>query len=162
MANLEQARERQSQQPESPLTPSRHILSPIVHFYAGEWEELSAVLSVVKNNALEASPTMNLSFSEDDFIDARSSHDGSINGHETSSRQSRRLSGSRVWESANDTDMGGGYDVILMTVIPNSATSLRKLYALLKKVSLNYFLPLLIWRNKISVYLKEFLYLSRW
>ncbi|KAD3337093.1 hypothetical protein E3N88_32613 [Mikania micrantha] len=133
MSNLEQARERQSQQPESPLTPSRQILSPIVHFYAGEWEELSGVLSVVKSNVLEVSPTMNLSFSEDDFMDAYSSHDGSINGNETSSRRSRKLSGSRVWESANDTDSGGGYDVILMTVIPHSATSLKKLYALIKK-----------------------------
>ncbi|KAI3743150.1 hypothetical protein L1987_60853 [Smallanthus sonchifolius] len=132
MANLEQARERQSQQPESLLTPSRQILSPIVHFYAGEWEELSGVLSVVKNNVLEVSPTMNLSFLEDDFMDAYSSHDGSINGHETPSRQSRRLSGSRVWESANDTDIGGGYDIILMTAIPHSAT-LKKLYALIKK-----------------------------
>ncbi|KAK9068694.1 hypothetical protein SSX86_012809 [Deinandra increscens subsp. villosa] len=133
MANLEQARERQSQQHESPLTPSRQMLSPIVHFYAGEWEELSGVLSVVKNNVPEVSPTMNLSFSEEDFMDAYSSHDGSINGHESSSRQSRRLSGSRVWERANDTDIGGGYDVILMTVIPHSVTSLKKLYALIKK-----------------------------
>ncbi|KAI7727997.1 hypothetical protein M8C21_006064 [Ambrosia artemisiifolia] len=133
MANLEQARERQSQQPETPLTPSRQIISPMVHFYAGEWEELSGVLSTVKKNILEASQTMNLSFSEDEFMDTYSSHDGSINGQETSSRQSRRISGSRVWESANDTDIGGGYDVILMTVIPHSATSLKKLYALIKK-----------------------------
>ncbi|XP_076917505.1 uncharacterized protein LOC143577601 [Bidens hawaiensis] len=133
MVNLEQARERQIQQPESPLTPSRQILSPAVHFYAGDWEELSGVLSVVKNNVLEVSPTRNLSFSEDDFIDAYSSHDGSINGQQTPSRKSTRLSGSRVWESANYTDIGEGYDVILMTVIPHSTTSLKKLYALIKK-----------------------------
>ncbi|KAI3801934.1 hypothetical protein L1987_30053 [Smallanthus sonchifolius] len=60
-----------------------------------KWEELSGVLSVVKNNALEGSPTMNLSFSEDDFIiDAYSNHDGNIIGHETSSRQSSMLFGS--------------------------------------------------------------------
>ncbi|KAJ0735633.1 putative protein-histidine N-methyltransferase [Helianthus annuus] len=133
MANLEQARERQSMQPETPVTPSRQILSPMVHFYAGEWEELSGVLSTVKKNVLEVSPTMNLSFSEDDFMDTYSSHDGSINGRESSARQSRRISASRVWESANDADLGGGYDVILMTVIPHSTTSLRKLYALIKK-----------------------------
>lgn len=135
MVNLEQARERQSQQPESPITPSRQILSPTVHFYAGEWEELSGVLSVVKNNVLEASSTMDFSFSEDDFMDAYSSRDGSINGQQTPSRKSTRLSGSRVWESANEIDIGGGYDVILLTVIPHSTTSLRKLYALIKKVS---------------------------
>lgn len=133
LANLEQARDRQCRQPESPLTPSRQILSPVVHFYAGEWEELAEVLSVVNYNAVELSSAMKLSFSEEDITDAYSSHDGSLTGQETSSRKSTRLSGSRVWERANDTDIGGGYDVILMTVIPNSATSLKKLYALIKK-----------------------------
>ncbi|KAI3697047.1 hypothetical protein L6452_29766 [Arctium lappa] len=133
LVNLEQARDRQSRQPESPLTPSRQILSPMVHFYAGQWEELAGVLSVVKNNVLEVPPPTNLSFSEEDFMDGFSSHDGSIMGQENSSRRSTRLSGSRVWERANDTDIGGGYDVILMTDIPHSATSLKKLYALIKK-----------------------------
>ena len=135
LVNLEQARERQSRQPESPLTPSGQILSPMVHFYAGQWEELAGVLSVVKDNVLEVPRPTNLSFSEEDFMDGFSSHDGSIMGQENSSRRSTRLSGSRVWERANDTDTGGGYDVILMADIPHSATSLKKLYALIKKVS---------------------------
>lgn len=134
MSNLEQERDKQSKQPESPLTPSRQILSPTVHFYAGEWEELPGVLSVVEKNVLEASPVMNLSFSEDDFIGrcSYSSHDGgsSIMGQEHSSRKS---TGSRVWERANESDVGGGYDVILMTDIPHSGTSLKKLYTLIKK-----------------------------
>nr|XP_043611286.1 histidine protein methyltransferase 1 homolog [Erigeron canadensis] len=133
LANLEQARERQSRQPESPVTPSRQAISPVVHFYAGEWEELSGVLSLVKNDVLEASPRMNLSFSEEDFLDSRSSHDGSVTGQDTPSRKLRRLSGSRVWESSNDSNIGGGYDVILMTDIPHSATSLKKLNGLIKK-----------------------------
>ncbi|EEF28265.1 uncharacterized protein LOC8266395 [Ricinus communis] len=134
LANLEQARDRQSRQPESPLTPSRHTLSPSVHFYAGDWEELPTVLSIVRNDALEATPGMSLSFSEEDFMDGCSSQDGSIVGQETSSRRSRKLSGSRAWERANETDHGeGGYDVILMTDIPYSVTSLKKLYALIKK-----------------------------
>jgi len=142
MANLEQARERQSRQPESPLTPSRQVLSPVVHFYAGQYEEVVGVLSVVKHKLLEASAAINLSFSEDDSY---SSHDGSsiIMGQEQhSSRRSTRstrLSGSRVWERANsDSDVGGGfgYDVILMTHIPHSVTSVKKLYSLIKKVSL--------------------------
>lgn len=132
LANLEQARERQSRQSESPLTPSRQTLAPVVHFYAGEWEELTGVLSVVKNNVVEVS-AMNLSFSEEDLMDTYSSHEGSITGQDTSSRRSRRLSGSRVWERASDLDIGGGYDVILMANVPNSSTSLKKLYGLLKK-----------------------------
>ncbi|OAY51903.1 histidine protein methyltransferase 1 homolog [Manihot esculenta] len=134
LANLEQARDSQSRQPESPLTPSRHPLSPSVHFYAGDWEELPAVLSIVRNDAFEVTTGMSLSFSEEDFMDGCSSQDGSVIGQETSSRQSRKLSGSRAWERASEIDHGeGGYDVILMTDIPYSVTSLKKLYALIKK-----------------------------
>nr|XP_043639689.1 histidine protein methyltransferase 1 homolog [Erigeron canadensis] len=130
LANLQQARDRQSRQPESSLTPSRQIISPTVHFYAGEWDELSTVLSVVECDVPELPK---FSFSEEDFVDGCSSQDGSIIGHENSSRRSRKLSGSRVWERASEMDQGGGYDVILMTDIPYSATSLKKLYALIKK-----------------------------
>ncbi|KDP42809.1 hypothetical protein JCGZ_23751 [Jatropha curcas] len=134
LVNLEQARDRQSRQPESPLTPSRYTLSPSVHFYAGDWEELPTVLSTVRNEAFEVATGMSLSFSEEDFMDGCSSQDGSIIGQETSSRRSRKLSGSRAWERASETDHGeGGYDVILMTDIPYSLTSLKKLYALIKK-----------------------------
>ncbi|KAF2300193.1 hypothetical protein GH714_010583 [Hevea brasiliensis] len=135
LANLEQARDSQSRQPESPLTPSRYPLSPSVHFYAGDWEELPSVLSVVRNDAFEVTTGMSLSFSEEDFMDGCSSVDGSIIVQETSSRRSRKLSGSRAWERASEIDHGeGGYDVILMTDIPYSVTSLKKLYALIKKL----------------------------
>lgn len=134
LANLEQARDRQSRQPEGPLTPSRYPLTPSVHFYAGDWEELPTVLSVVRNDAFEVTAGMSLSFSEEDFLDGCSSQDGSIVGQENSSRRSRKLSGSRAWERASEIDRGeGGYDVILMTDIPYSVTSLKKLYALIKK-----------------------------
>ncbi|XP_010930203.1 uncharacterized protein [Elaeis guineensis] len=134
LANLEQARDRQSRQPESPLTPSRQQLSPDVHFYAGDWEELHTVLSVVQMDGFEPAPGTSLSFSEDDFMDGCSSQDGSITGHDPSSRRSRKLSGSRAWERANETDTGdGGYDIILITEIPYSVSSLRKLYALIAK-----------------------------
>ncbi|GJU45930.1 kinesin-like protein KIN-5B [Tanacetum coccineum] len=67
-------------------------------------------------------------------MDTYSSHDGSITGQDSfSRRRSRRLSGSRVWERANEADVRGGYDVILMSNIPTSATSFKNLYALLKK-----------------------------
>ncbi|KAJ9555415.1 hypothetical protein OSB04_010029 [Centaurea solstitialis] len=133
LANLQQARDRESRQPESSVTPSRQAISPTVHFYAGEWEELATVLSVVEND-VELPKARNLSFSEEDFMDGCSSQDGSIIGQETSSRRSRKLSGSRVWERASESDqVEGGYDVILMTDIPYSATSLKKLYALVKK-----------------------------
>lgn len=69
-------------------------------------------------------------------MDGCSSQDGSIMGQESSSRRSRKLSGSRAWERASETDQGEvGYDIILMTDIPYSLTSLKKLYALIKKVS---------------------------
>lgn len=136
LANLEHARDKQSQQPESPLTPSRQTLAPSVHFFAGDWEELPTVLSVMKNEGFEGTPVISLSFSEEDFMDGCSSIDGSIMGQESSSRRSRKLSGSRAWERACENNQAeGGYDVILMTDIPYSATSLKKLYALIKKVS---------------------------
>ncbi|KAE8076493.1 hypothetical protein FH972_015140 [Carpinus fangiana] len=134
LANLEQARDKQTRQPESPLTPSRQTLAPSVHFFAGDWEELPSVLSVVKTEGFEVTPGMSLSFSEEDFMDGCSSLDGSMTGQESSSRRSRKLSGSRAWERASETDQGeGGYDVILMTDIPYSVTSLKKLYVLIKK-----------------------------
>lgn len=134
LANLEQARERQSRQPESSLTPSRQTLAPSVHFYAGDWEELPTVLSVVRNDVSEVTTGMSLSFSEEDFMDGCSSQDGSIIGQDSSSRRSRKLSGSRAWERASEADQGeGGYDVILLTEIPYSVTSLKRLYLLIKK-----------------------------
>lgn len=136
LANLEHARERQSRQPEGPLTPSRQPLAPAVHFYAGDWEELPTVLSVMRNEVFEATPGMSMCFSEDDLNDGCSSQDGSITGQESSAkpRRSRKLSGSRAWERASEADHAeGGYDVILMTEIPGSVTSLKKLYALIKK-----------------------------
>ncbi|XP_022979834.1 histidine protein methyltransferase 1 homolog isoform X1 [Cucurbita maxima] len=134
LANLEQARDRQSRQPESPLTPSRHALTPSVHFYAGDWEELPTVLSVVRGDGFEAPTGMSLSFSEEDFMDGCSSQDGSIIGHESSSRRSRKLSASRAWERANEIGQEeGGYDIVLMAEIPYSLNSLKKLYALIKK-----------------------------
>ncbi|XP_077228905.1 S-adenosyl-L-methionine-dependent methyltransferases superfamily protein [Tasmannia lanceolata] len=134
LANLEQARDKQSRQPEGHLTPSRQPLAPDVHFYAGDWEELHTVLSVVRREGFEMTPVMSLSFSEEDFMDGCSSQDGSVIGHDSSSRRSRKLSGSRAWERASETDPGeGGYDVILMAEIPYSVTSLRKLYSLIKK-----------------------------
>ncbi|CAN7020908.1 unnamed protein product [Brassica oleracea var. botrytis] len=136
LANLDQARDRQSRQQESPLTPSRQTVSASVRFYAGEWEELPTVLSVIRTDAIEPA-AMSLSFSEEDFNDGCSSQDGSVTGQQQDffSRRSRKLSGSRAWERANESDQGGecGYDVILMTEIPYSVTSLKKLYSLIKK-----------------------------
>ncbi|CAH8351130.1 unnamed protein product [Eruca vesicaria subsp. sativa] len=137
LANLDQARDRQSRQPEVLLTPSRQAVSASVRFYAGEWEELPTVLSIIRTDVLEpVNPGMNLSFSEEDFMDGCSSQEGSVTGQpDFSSRRSRKLSGSRAWERANESEQGGecGYDVILMTEIPYSVTSLKKLYSLIKK-----------------------------
>ncbi|XP_047317778.1 uncharacterized protein LOC124921196 [Impatiens glandulifera] len=136
MANLEQARERQSRQPETPLTPSRQNLTPSVQYFAGGWEELPTVLSVVRSDQPSEVPTVpRLSYSEEDLMDACSSQDESIVAHESSSRRSRKLSrSSRAWERACETEQDeDGYDVILMNEIPCSLTSLKKIYALIKK-----------------------------
>ncbi|RRT46147.1 hypothetical protein B296_00036115, partial [Ensete ventricosum] len=136
LANIEQAKDKQSRQSESPLTPSRQHLTSDVHFYSGDWEELPSVLSVVRVDGSELARGASLSFSEDDYMDACSSQEGSVIAQETSSRRSRKLSGSRAWERASETDPGdGGYDVILVTEILHSVTSLRKLYTLMTKVS---------------------------
>ncbi|KAJ6959212.1 hypothetical protein NC653_037504 [Populus alba x Populus x berolinensis] len=119
------------------LISSRQMLAPSVHFYAGEWEELPTVLSIVRSETFEVTTGMSLSFSEEDFMDGCSSQDGSIIGKETSSRRSRKLLGSRAWERASETGHGeGGYDVILMTDIPHSVSSLKKLYTLIKKMKM--------------------------
>ncbi|KAE8702967.1 Processing isoform 1 [Hibiscus syriacus] len=116
------------------LTPSRQTIAPTVHFYAGDWEELPSVLSVVRSDVSELTTGLSFSFSEEDFLDGCSSQDGSIMAQEISSRRSRRLSRSRAWERAIEIDQGeGGYDVILMTEIPYPVSSLKKLYALIKK-----------------------------
>lgn len=134
LANLEQARDRQSRQLESPLTPSRQQLAPDVHFYAGDWAELHTVLSVVQVDSSDVAAAMSLSFSEEDLMDGCSSQDGSIIGYEAPSRRSRKLSGSRAWERASEADQGDeGYDIILITEISYSASSLKKLYRLITK-----------------------------
>ncbi|KAJ0977167.1 hypothetical protein J5N97_012641 [Dioscorea zingiberensis] len=134
LANLEHARDRQSCQQDGQLTPTRHQLTPDVHFYAGEWEELHSVLSVVQRDGFEPAARVSIGFSEEDFMDGYSSQDGSVIGHESSSRRSRKLSGSRAWERASETDTGDcGYDIILITEIPHSVNTLRKLYSLITK-----------------------------
>lgn len=134
LANLEQARDRQSRQQESPLTPSRQQLAPDVHFYAGDWTELHTVLSVVRTDGSDVAAGISLSFSEEDLMDGYSSQDGSIIGYEAPSRRSRKLSGSRAWERASEADQGdGGYDIILITEIPYQISSLKKLYRLITK-----------------------------
>jgi hypothetical protein len=138
LANLDQARELQSRQQDGPLTPSRYTIAPTVHFYAGEWDELPAVLSIVKISSDSvgegaASGTMNLSFTEDDFNDACSSQDGSVlmGGRNSTSRRSRT---SRAWERSWEEGPGeAGYDIILVNEISCSLTSAKKLYVLLKK-----------------------------
>lgn len=134
LSNLEQARDRQSRQSESPLTPSRQQLIPDLHFYAGDWTELHTVLSMVRPERSDVAAGMSISFSEEDLMDGYSSQDGSIMGHEASSRRSRKLSGSRAWERASEADQGeGGYDIILITEIPYSVSSLKKLHRLITK-----------------------------
>ncbi|XP_020112303.1 uncharacterized protein LOC109726880 [Ananas comosus] len=134
LANLEQARDRQSRPTESPVTPSQQQLDPDTHFYAGSWDELHTVLSVVQTDILSATPPAHFSFSEDDFMDCNGSQDGSTASRDSCSRRSRKLSGSRPWERASEVDQGeGGYDVILISEVPFSSSSLQKLYALITK-----------------------------
>lgn len=135
LANLEQARDKQIHQQGSPLTPSWQQSPQDIHFYAGEWEELHTVLSVIQEEEVDSSPVVGLGFCDDDFLDGCSSQDGNNICHETSSRRSRKLSGSRAWERGNEASIGdgGGYDILLLNDIPYSANSLQNLYSLIKK-----------------------------
>ncbi|XP_073004046.1 uncharacterized protein [Typha latifolia] len=135
LANLEQAQDKQNRPSESPVTPPRQQLAPDVHFYAGDWEELHTVLSVLHgDDGSLVAPATSLSFSEDDFMDGYSSQDGSITGRESCSRRSRKLSGSRAWARASEIGQeDGGYDIILISEVPHSVSSLRKLHALITK-----------------------------
>lgn len=135
LSNLEQARERQSRQPESPVTPSRHTLTPANHFYAGDYEELHTVLSTFQSK--ENNPiALSFSFSEEDFSDGCGSQDDSAIGHESSSRKLRKSSGSQAWERANENiKEEGGYDIILITEIPYTDNALKRLYAVIKEVT---------------------------
>ncbi|KAI4372739.1 hypothetical protein MLD38_010936 [Melastoma candidum] len=74
-----------------------------IHFYAGDWDELSGVLSIVRNDSFEVNVGLNFRFSEEESVDGCSSHKGGILGHDFSSRRSRKkLSGSRAWERASE------------------------------------------------------------
>ena len=85
---------------------------------------------------MDALSGVGLGFCEDDLLDGYNSQDGNNICHETSSRQSRKLSGSRAWERGNEACTGdGGYDIVLVNDIPYSASSLQNLYSLIKKVS---------------------------
>ncbi|GJM99233.1 hypothetical protein PR202_ga16316 [Eleusine coracana subsp. coracana] len=127
------AQDRQSHHQGSPLTPSRQLPQDI-HFYAGDWEELHTVLSVIQEDEMDASSSVGLGFCEDDLLDESNSQDGNNICHETSSRRSRKLSSSRAWERGNETSTGdGGYDIVLVNEIPYSASSLQNLYSLIKK-----------------------------
>jgi len=141
--NLQNARERLGRHCDGPVTPTRTTtLSPDVHFYAGDWGDLHTLLSVVEQDQLGACD-INLSFSEDDlFLDRSLSHNSSGVNQETQIDSShgrqitrtRKLSGSRACERANDMDPSeGGYDIILMAETVYSLVSMRKLYGLIKK-----------------------------
>lgn len=133
-ANLEEAQDKQNHHQGSPLTPSRQQLPQDIHFYAGEWEELHTVLSIIQEEDADASSGIGLEFCEDDFLDGYNSQDRNNICHETSSRRSRKLSSSRAWERGNETSTGeGGYDIVLVNEIPYSASSLQNLYSLIKK-----------------------------
>ncbi|XP_078171960.1 uncharacterized protein LOC144565979 [Carex rostrata] len=133
LANLEEARDMRARPSESPMTPSRQMPDPNVHFYAGDWDNLDTILSLVNNK--ESILGTGFNFSAEDLLvcDGWSSQDGSGVGG-TARRRSRKLSGSRACESGTEMDQGdGGYDVVLISDLPYSVTALRKLYALLTK-----------------------------
>ncbi|PKA66704.1 hypothetical protein AXF42_Ash003359 [Apostasia shenzhenica] len=135
LANLEQARDRQGRQLESSLTPSRQQVTHDVHFYAGNWDELPTILSLVGGfDCPDATVGQSLSFSEEEFMEGYSSQEGSVISHEAVCRRSRKLSGSRAWERATEADQrDGGYDIVLVTEIPHLLSSIKKLYKLIIK-----------------------------
>ncbi|KAI5074870.1 hypothetical protein GOP47_0010831 [Adiantum capillus-veneris] len=143
-ANLEMARSRQSYGSDSGQPPTKaKQLSPDVHFYAGDWEDMSNFLSVVwsepdeqavedmgKGDLLEGD-----SLQENLIQDTSGKHDNSKPSKKFIKKHTRKLSGSRACEKGTD-DAGileGGYDIILMSETVYSMSSLPRLLALIKK-----------------------------
>lgn len=142
-ANLDMARARQNQGSESVQTPRSKQLSPDVHFYAGDWEEMTSLLSVVWAEPDEhADEDSGMAKSrkgdglQDSLIrDSSSKFNNSKSSKGVVKKHSRKLSGSRACEKGTDDGgiLEGGYDIVLMSETVYSIASLPKLFTLIKK-----------------------------
>lgn len=143
-ANLDMARSRQNHGSESGQTPTKaKQLSPDVHFYSGDWEDMTNLLSIVwsePNEQAEKDTGMGDNPEGDGLQDSLiQDSSGKLSSSKSSKgivkKHSRKLSGSRACEKGTD-DAGileGGYDIILMSETVYSMSSLHKLLALIKK-----------------------------
>ena len=120
------------------------VVTPDIHYYAGDWSDVHDVLSVVRYDSArdgdEDVGTFNFKFNESELyeplpesgtneVKSGLSRTGSRN------RLARKLSGSQACEKGHsNTTQEGGYDIILMSETVYSLASLPKLYELIKMV----------------------------
>lgn len=140
-ANLEMARSLQS---DCGQTKKPKQLSPDVHYYAGDWEQLDNLLSVVgpeQSGLTDGGGNREADFCFQDGVFLQDSLDQEPSEKHSNSefsresvKRTRNLSGSRACERGSDASVfERGYDIILMSETVYSIASLPKLYALIKK-----------------------------
>lgn len=127
VGNLQNARDlRNRMQTKSTLPPtSHHVLDPAIYFYAGDYGHVNAFPSNISVSGMT-------SFSDDDNFDSLRSH------------SLMKSPGVPAWEKAYnietlsipDDEKGdvcgfGGYDIILISELPNSGNTLKKIYGLI-------------------------------
>lgn len=146
-ANLEMARSQPNRPSDFGQIPTRSKeLSPDVHYYAGDWEDMDTLLSVVgqeqpgladEGDCREAEGSFSLhevDLSKDSISQYSLVKEGNCMLNRESVKYSRKLPGTRACErGSDDSVLDGGYDIILMSETVYSIASLPKLYALIKK-----------------------------
>ena len=131
-ANLEQARSvtKEDKPDQTPRrTTSNLVQDPSIHCYAGDWGDVSRLLSVTGSDyASDCS-------ADEDLPPVFNSQNEQSNRREGPPPLLRkRSSNSRAFERAVFDGPEGGYDIILMSETVYSLRSLPKLYNLIKQV----------------------------
>lgn len=122
------------------------IVTPDIHYYAGDWADVHDVLSVVRcdspgNGNNGDIGAFNFMFNESELYEPvpesgnNEVKSGGLSRTSSRNRLARKLSGSQACERGHtNTAQEGGYDIILMSETVYSLASLPKLYELIKKV----------------------------
>lgn len=142
-ANLEQARAGLVRVNSSDGTAANKslVVTPDIHYYAGDWSDVHDVLSVVRcgsagNGDGGDSGAFNFMFNESELYEPvpETGNSGGLSRTSSRNRLARKLSGSQACDRGHtNTAQEGGYDIILMSETVYSLASLPKLYELIKK-----------------------------
>jgi hypothetical protein len=144
-ANVEQARLTQSSKEEKAdqtirRTTSSLVQDPNIHYFAGDWGEVSSLLSVTGSGyGSDCSAEEELTLASIGQIERRlSAPNGQMERRNSRDGQPplprKRSSNSRAFERALYDGPEGGYDIILMSETVYSLKTLPKLYTLVKQV----------------------------